>query len=104
MKQSIFVVLAVAALSSGSTLVLADTAQNNGPEIINLKMGDTSLAFKHWKHQKALTGKNDCFRCHKVEIGKIEAWGKETAHTICIPCHDLSDKGPVECKGCHKKK
>ena len=35
--------------------------------------------------------------------GKIAGWGKESAHTICIPCHDLDDKGPVECHQCHKK-
>lgn len=104
MKRKFLVVVAAMALSGGATIALADTAQNNGPEIINLKMGDTSLAFQHWKHQKQLKGKNDCFRCHKVELGKIEGWGTETAHTVCIPCHDLNDKGPVECKGCHKKK
>lgn len=73
-----------------------------GPEVIKLKTGVEPLPFAHWKHQ--LTNGSECFHCHKgAEGGKIEGWGKEAAHGLCIPCHDLNEKGPVECKQCHKK-
>jgi predicted CXXCH cytochrome family protein len=77
------------------------TVKDKGPDMINFKMGNMSLEFKHKKHIAALN--NECFHCHKSEKGKIDGWGKETAHTICIPCHDLNDKGPVECQQCHAK-
>ena len=97
------IVLAVVLLSlyGMSSAFPAMAAQNTGPEVINLKMGVMILAFQHRKHQKDLN--NECFHCHANESGKIENWGKETAHKICISCHDLYDKGPVECHQCHKK-
>lgn len=76
-----------------------DTAQNLGPEIIKLRMGDIFLPFKHWKHQKQAN--NECFDCHKPNEWKIIQWNKEIAHQICISCHDLHKSGPVECKDCH---
>ncbi|KAA0888033.1 cytochrome c3 family protein [Oryzomonas rubra] len=81
--------------------VPAVAAPNPGPEVINLKMGVMVLPFQHRKHQKDLN--NECFHCHTRESGKIDNWGKDTAHKICISCHDLYDKGPVECQQCHKK-
>jgi hypothetical protein len=98
-----FVVLMIALLSlyGMSSAVPAGGVPNPGPEVINLKMGAMSLAFQHRKHQKDLN--NECFHCHASENGKINNWGKETAHKICISCHDLYDKGPVECVQCHKK-
>ncbi|KAB0663543.1 cytochrome c3 family protein [Oryzomonas japonica] len=84
-----------------SSAVPAVAAPNPGPEVINLKMGVMVLPFQHRKHQKDLN--NECFHCHTRESGKIDNWGKDTAHKICISCHDLYDKGPVECQQCHKK-
>jgi hypothetical protein len=81
--------------------VLAEPPRDPGPEVINLKMGVMVLPFTHAKHARNLN--NDCLHCHTRKIGKIEGWGKDTAHKICIPCHDLEDKGPVECHQCHKK-
>lgn len=80
--------------------VFANSIKGSGPEFINLKMGATQLQFLHWKHQSS--NDKDCLNCHKVEGGKIEGWGKEAAHELCIPCHDMNDKGPVACKECHK--
>jgi hypothetical protein len=80
-------------------LLAAETPQNVGPEIIKLKMGEKTLSFQHRKHQ--LSNNNECFHCHKPQEWKIKKWDKEVAHQICIACHDLNDKGPVECKGCH---
>jgi hypothetical protein len=83
-------------------IVMAELPKDPGREVIDLKMGKMVLPFKHWKHQKDL--KNECFHCHSKKIGQIEGWSKDTAHTICIPCHELDNKGPVECAQCHKKK
>lgn len=78
----------------------ADSIKGVGPEVIDMKMGEVQLKFLHWKHQAS--NNNECINCHKSEGGKIEGWGKEAAHTLCIPCHDMNEKGPVECKQCHK--
>lgn len=76
-------------------------APDPGPAVINLKMGVMLLPFTHKEHQIAL--KNECYHCHAKQIGKIEGWGKETAHRICIACHDLDGKGPTQCHECHGK-
>lgn len=73
--------------------------QEPGPEIIKFKMGDLVLPFKHRLHQKSLD--NKCTPCHATRIGKIENWGKDTAHTLCITCHVSMHKGPIGCKECH---
>lgn len=80
---------------------LAANTEDIGPEIIKLKMGKKAIDFRHRKHQKAT--KNQCWECHDKKNGKIENWNEAKAHKICIPCHDLNEKGPVNCKGCHKK-
>ena len=74
---------------------------DRGPEVINLRMGNMDLKFQHWQHQTSV--RNDCFNCHKTRIGQIDNWGEESAHKICIPCHDLENKGPVLCRECHNK-
>ena len=96
-------ILLLAALLSSIIVystVLADAPKGSGSDVINLKTGLVPLPFQHWKHQ-TYNG-SECFHCHKAEGGKIEGWGKEAAHGLCIPCHDMNDKGPVECKQCHK--
>lgn len=92
------IVLAVISVSALSSAKAEDSAKI-GAENINLKMGSKNLTFTHRKHQKKTN--NECWHCHKTETGKIDGWGKEAAHNLCIPCHDLEDKGPVECKHCH---
>lgn len=79
----------------------AEIPQNVGPAMLELKMGSKPLIFPHLKHQKVTN--NECFHCHKAQEWKIREWDKEVAHQLCISCHDLNDKGPVECKGCHLK-
>lgn len=81
-----------------SSTVHAAAAKGAGPESIAMKT--LSVPFPHWKHQ--VTNGSECFHCHNADGGKIKGWGKEAAHELCIPCHDLNDKGPVECKQCHK--
>jgi predicted CXXCH cytochrome family protein len=94
------VISTVVTLLSAS-LLHAATPQNLGPKTIEFKMGSKTIVFKHHKHQQL--AKNQCWECHDKKNGKIENWGEATAHKLCIPCHDLSEKGPVVCKGCHKK-
>ena len=84
-----------------SSLAMAgDLRKKETPEKIHFKMGAMHLEFLHKKHIQNLN--NECFHCHKTEFAKIDNWGEKTAHTICIPCHDMNDKGPVECNQCHK--
>jgi hypothetical protein len=101
MKKSVLLVSALLLFSGFGMSAMADVPKDRGPEIINLKMGTMELRFPHWKHQTAVV--NDCFNCHKTKLGVIDGWSKEVAHKICIPCHDLENKGPVTCKECHKK-
>ncbi len=77
----------------------SEALQNPGPEIIPLKNGSIPLQFSHRKHQNLQN--SECFHCHIPDRWKIDNWGKETAHSMCISCHDLNDKGPVKCEDCH---
>lgn len=83
-------------------VLAAETPENAGPEIIKLNMGPKTFVFQHRKHQTS--NNNECFHCHKPQEWKIKKWDKEVAHEVCIACHDLNEKGPVECKGCHTPK
>jgi hypothetical protein len=100
MMKRIVLVLGLLSITTVSSAALTDT-QNKGKEVINLKMGDMVLPFQHWKHQRNVN--NECFHCHNTKIGKIDNWGKETAHKVCIACHELEEKGPVTCLECHPK-
>ncbi len=64
------------------------------------KLGD--VKFNHKQHQQML---KDCKTCHKGKPGKMEGFGKDMAHKLCIDCHKTKSngKGPTACKGCHKK-
>jgi hypothetical protein len=102
MKRFILLMISVLSFPAVSSNVFADAPKDLGPEVINLKMGTMNLPFQHWKHQTSLH--KECYNCHKTKIGQIDGWGKEVAHKICIPCHDLENKGPVLCQECHKKR
>lgn len=95
---SVIVALSMIAVFSAA---LAETPKEKGPEVIKLKMADFELPFTHWQHQKDLN--NECYHCHSKKIGKIEGWSKDTAHIICIACHELEGKGPASCRQCHTK-
>jgi hypothetical protein len=103
MVRSALVFVLVFGFSSMSFSAQEEKVANAGPEIVTLKMGEKVFELKHWQHQKSAK-KGGCTNCHRGEIGKIEGWNQEFAHMVCIPCHDLNDKGPVNCKDCHKKK
>lgn len=61
-----------------------------------------SVTFPHKMHQELL---KDCNVCHATTPGKIEGFGKDVAHKLCIDCHKTKSngKGPATCKACHKK-
>jgi len=99
MKKQLVLVLALLALAAGASAAVTEAPKEKGREIIRLKMGELELPFKHWKHQQTLN--NECYHCHNTKIGKIDGWGKDAAHKICIACHELEDKGPITCKQCH---
>jgi predicted CXXCH cytochrome family protein len=95
-------VLAAVFLFAAELPAAQPTAQPTaGPSVIKLKMGGKTFNFTHHKHQ--LIPGSKCWECHDKKNGKIENWGEATAHKLCIPCHDLNEKGPISCKGCHKK-
>jgi predicted CXXCH cytochrome family protein len=100
--KNLVLLIAVLAVTGAAATFADDKPKDRGPEVITFKMGVMLLPFRHWGHQKQLN--DECYHCHgKNTSGKIPGWGKESAHTICIPCHDLDDKGPIECHQCHKK-
>lgn len=101
MKKAILLIVLLFMFGALS-IAFAAVPKDLGPKIINLKMGVMVLPFEHRKHQKDVN--NECFQCHpKKTGGKIDNWGKEMAHSLCISCHDLEEKGPIECKQCHAK-
>jgi cytochrome c553 len=96
---AVLLVVLLATVTFSVAIPAADATQNPGPEIIKFKMGELYLPFQHWKHQKLQSSK--CFHCHSTQEWKIEGWGKEVAHEMCISCHERNEKGPVSCKECH---
>ncbi len=99
MKSTLWFSIVLVLLGVSSALFAADPS-DKGPEVITFKMGGVTLPFKHWLHQKKIEG-NNCLVCHPRNIGKIPGWSKETAHALCIPCHEVMNKGPAQCKFCH---
>ncbi|MBL0224832.1 MAG: cytochrome C [Geobacteraceae bacterium] len=82
--------------------VLLMAANSFAADIMYLKRG---VVFNHLGHQTEKVGL--CSACH-VETegtpGKIPGLGKDWAHRTCIECHDIFEKGPTKCDGCHTKK
>jgi predicted CXXCH cytochrome family protein len=93
--------ISILAFIAGSSTVLADTFKSKGPELMYFNMR-VLMPFQHWKHQTLAN--DECLHCHDRNSKKIKGWGKEVAHKICIPCHDLDQKGPVLCHECHGEK
>jgi len=91
MKKAALVILLIAANAFGA-----------GEEILKFKRG---VVFNHAGHQTEKVGL--CSACHVETEGtpqKIPGFGKEWAHKTCIECHDIFEKGPTKCDGCHVKK
>jgi predicted CXXCH cytochrome family protein len=69
-----------------------------GPITLPAKNGN--VTFEHSKH----TGNLKCETCHATAAGgKIEGFGKDKAHGLCVECHKTGAKGPTKCADCHKK-
>lgn len=81
--------------------ISGEAAEDPGPAVITLKGKPEPVKFTHKAHQSRL--KTECFHCHQSGKTKIDGWGKDAAHALCISCHDLNDKGPVKCEECHAK-
>jgi predicted CXXCH cytochrome family protein len=58
------------------------------------------VSFPHKEHQTML---KDCKICHEKGPGKIEGFGKDVAHKLCVGCHKTKQAGPTKCTECHKK-
>lgn len=102
MKKCMLALLLTLIFAGNVTADGGQTVEKNGPEFIAFKAAD-NIQLKHWKHQKSMKS-GACNNCHRgAAVGKIDDWGKEFAHLVCIGCHDLSDKGPTKCKECHKE-
>jgi hypothetical protein len=77
----------------------ASAAAPTGPTKLTAKNGD--VTFQHAKHTQL-----KCETCHATAAGgKIEGFGKDKAHGLCVECHkkDTTGKAPTKCTDCHKK-
>ncbi len=75
----------------------AQAAAPTGPITLNAKNGN--VTFEHSKHTQL-----KCETCHATAAGgKIEGFGKDKAHGLCVECHKKEAKGPTKCADCHKK-
>ncbi len=90
-------VAALVAVFAATTLAVAAEA----PATLTLKAKQGNVTFPHKAHADRL---KDCKVCHATEAGgKIEGFGKEKAHALCVQCHKKEAKGPTKCADCHKK-
>ncbi len=84
-----------AALTVSVVAVAADA-----PASLTLEAKPGNVTFPH----KAHADKMKCESCHASAAGgKIEGFGKDKAHGLCIECHKKEAKGPAKCAECHKK-
>ncbi len=79
-------------------LAFSASAAAPGPVKLPAKNGD--VTFEHSKHAKL-----KCETCHATAAGgKIEGFGKDKAHGLCVECHKKEGgKAPTKCTDCHKK-
>ena len=86
-------VAVVAAFAFAGVAVAADSIT------FNAKNGN--VTFPHKAHSDK---KIACTACHAdAKGGKIEGFGKDKAHGLCVECHKKEAKGPQKCAECHKK-
>lgn len=85
------------AITLAVTVALASSAF--AADVITLKAKNGNVSFDHKKHQAAA----ECKVCHVKGAGKIEGFGKDSAHKMCKGCHEEKKAGPVKCGECHKK-
>jgi hypothetical protein len=89
-----------AAMFAAVVVATSAVAAAAGPETITLEAKPGNVTFPHKAHQAALK----CQDCHATAAGgKIEGFGKDKAHGLCVECHKKQAKGPTKCADCHKK-
>lgn len=71
-------------------------------DVITFPAKNGAVQFNHKKHEELV--KKNCKTCHEKAPGKMEGFGKDKAHKLCLDCHKSQGKGPVTCKECHVKK
>jgi len=97
MKNSLVVVVA---LSLGAGLASAAELKDR----MELPASQGKVIFFHNNHVNEVKG--NCKACHQGTPGRIQGFGKEPAHKLCIGCHEPHDdmpEGPINCEGCHTK-
>ena len=85
-------------ISAAITIFYASAAL--AADVITLPAKNGDVKFSHKKHQQLL---KDCKACHAKTPGKIDGFGKDAAHKLCIGCHKAKKAGPANCGECHKK-
>jgi predicted CXXCH cytochrome family protein len=91
----------LAALFAALTVAVVAVAAEP-PATLTLQAKPGNVTFPHKAHADKLGGK--CETCHATAAGgKIEGFGKDKAHGLCIECHKKEAKGPTKCAECHKK-
>ncbi|BDG06567.1 cytochrome c3 family protein [Anaeromyxobacter oryzae] len=90
-----------AAMFAAVVVATSAFAAGTGPETITLQAKPGNVTFPHKAHQaRGLK----CETCHATAAGgKIEGFGKDKAHALCVECHKKEAKGPTKCADCHKK-
>jgi predicted CXXCH cytochrome family protein len=90
----------LAALFAALTVAFAAVAAEP-PASITLNAKPGNVTFPHKAHiDRGLK----CEGCHGTPAGgKIEGFGKDKAHGLCVECHKKEAKGPTKCADCHKK-
>jgi predicted CXXCH cytochrome family protein len=97
MKKLVVALAAVLACTGG---VLAADIKDR----MEFPASQGTVVFYHNNHINEVKG--NCTACHEKAPGKIEGFGKEFAHKLCIGCHEPHDgmpEGPTKCNGCHTK-
>jgi hypothetical protein len=75
-------------------------APAHGPETITLTAKNGNVTLPHAQHAAMI----DCGTCHgEGPPGAIE-FDRESAHALCIGCHQERGAGPVKCAECHVRK
>jgi predicted CXXCH cytochrome family protein len=87
-------ILAAAVLATGIAVAAEAPAAP-----IKLEAKNGAVTFQHKTHATL-----KCTTCHATDAGgKIEGFGKDKAHALCVECHKKEAKGPQKCAECHKK-
>lgn len=110
------VLISIAAIVIGSSVVFSDSVENKGAESIEIDGGTRgNVSFPHRRHQENL---GDCKICHSVfpqkpgSIAELKAQGtlkkKYVMNKLCTKCHKEMKKsgrkaGPTTCTKCHIK-